>query len=266
MRHWLRHWFDFEKQFQRARQLQLFLDFDGTLAPIVSRPDQATLTASRKTLLRRMAGTPGIRLAIVSGRSLEDLFGRVKLPELWYVGNHGSEIRSPKGKTLRAYSHRDERIAGQLEREILRKLEDLPGLVVENKGPILAVHYRKVAAQRVAAALREVRRIAGLLVPRGVLRDGHKVLEVHVRKLPHKGKAVERILSACPAGTRGVCLGDDRTDQDAFRAVRRRGVSVHIGKTRRRTRADYFLRNPREVWQALRRLRTTWLRSRKNRV
>lgn len=240
---------------QRPR-LALFLDYDGTLTPIVRHPDLAQLSEEARDAVRQAAHAPELDVCIVSGRGLDDVRDKVGVPGLTYIGNHGFEIEGPglshRPAGLEQYSESVERAAAALA------LLDVPGAVVERKGPTVSYHVRGTPegqrrdAERHAA---DVIRRQGLRPTRGKL-----VVEGRPPITWGKGHAVLHVLtqrygSEWPGRVRALYLGDDTTDEDAFRSLRGIGRSIFIGSAPARDHgADFGLPNPVTVIQLLRRL------------
>ena len=132
----------------RAGKILLALDFDGTLTPIRSRPEEAVLAEPVRSLLARLAQLLRVDVMIASGRSLDDVRSRVGLPQLIYSGNHGLEIQ---GHGLEFVEPRARAAAGPL-RELVRRAERLlanvPGVLLEPKGLTASVHYRTAPPER----------------------------------------------------------------------------------------------------------------------
>jgi alpha,alpha-trehalase len=228
-----------------TRSVLLCLDYDGTLVPIASRPELATFDESGRRLLRALARR--MPIAIVSGRARAALRTLVGVPSLYYVGNHGLEISGP-GVRLRAPYPAT--WTAELERLLVAIESDAPpGALVERKGPTASVHYRLVdaaARRRWLPVLRA--RLAGP-ADAGRLRvvRGKAVIELRPPGHWHKGAAVRWLLERPRfRGRVPVYLGDDTTDEDAFRAIRRNGVGVLVGPSRR-TAARYGLPGPDHV-------------------
>jgi trehalose-phosphatase len=231
-----------------GRRLALFLDYDGTLSPIVSRPEQAALAPEVRALVERLSRR--VTLAIVSGRALADVRRLVGLETIAYAGNHGLEIQGPRGTALaRAVGQEAlDELAGA--HEALRAgLETLPGVWVENKTHSLSVHYRQTPDERAP----EVEAAVDLVLeqrPRLSKGRGKKVIEVRPRIDWDKGSALLWLLAAL--GLDGpdavaVYVGDDATDEDAFRALAGRGIGVVVAESPRTSAAAYRVRGPDEV-------------------
>jgi alpha,alpha-trehalase len=231
-----------------GRRLALFLDYDGTLTPIVSRPELAVLAPEMRAVLERLSRRA--TLAVVSGRALGDVKQLVALDTIVYAGNHGFEIRGPEGTALSYEVGREflDALAGAHE-ELRAALEALPGAWVEDKTHSLSVHYRQTPDERAGEVEAAVDRA---LAPRPRLRKhyGKKVIEVRPRIAWDKGRAVLWLLEALGLEGRGVVplyLGDDVTDEDAFRALAGRGLGVLVADSPRPSAADYLLGGTEEV-------------------
>lgn len=216
-------------------RILLVLDFDGTLTPIVRRPDAARLHPAVRQTLRRLAADRRVRLAIVSGRSLADLRRRVGLPGIVYGGCHGLELRGP---ALR-YTHPAARSARARLRaagaRLAAGLGGYPGARLEPKRCALAVHYRGVpppAARRLRRLVERLAHEARL----GIL-PGKRVWDLVPPGHAGKAAALRRLLREfrAPAGARRVLTlyaGDDTTDADVFRTLGRRILGVQVGGRR----------------------------------
>lgn len=216
------------------RPLVLLLDVDGTLSPIAPTPEAATVPEATRSALRRLVQAPGVHVALVSGRAARDARHLVAVDGVWAIGNHGFELIAPDGQessdaSLTQYR---ERIASAV-----RMIEDLlqghPGTLLEDKRWTLSIHYRQAGAA-VGEALRpELERIAAAAGLR--LTAGKMVFELRPPVKVDKGTAsrmlVDRLLGAAAGAV--VYAGDDRTDEDAFAALRadgRSAVTIRIGR------------------------------------
>jgi trehalose-phosphatase len=231
-----------------GRRVALFIDYDGTLTPIVARPEQAELSAAMRSLLAEVSRRHPV--AVVSGRGLSDLAVRVGLPELAYAGSHGMEIRGPGGVGLELPAARRALPAlDRAERELRVALERIDGAHVERKRFAISAHYRNVEA----GSVEEVRgRVVEVAARHRPLRLGHgkKVLELQPAVPWDKGRAVEWLLTELALDGPGVApvyLGDDLTDEDGFRAVAERGLGILVAEEERPTLARWRLRGTAEV-------------------
>ncbi len=214
-------------------RLMVLLDYDGTLTPIVRRPEEARLKASVRQTLSRLARS--VPVVIVSGRALSDLQKRVGLPSVRYLAYHGLLYKEP-GTAMHWMGQRPRR---QEVREWVRALkgatEGIAGALIEDKGLTVALHDRLVRpADRARLRRRALRALAPWLANKKVaLVDGKRVLEARLTGAWNKGTAVAELLRR-PWARRlvPVYFGDDRTDFDAFRVVRNRGLAVRVGGRR----------------------------------
>lgn len=226
----------------------LFLDYDGTLAPIAPRPEQALPSQPVRRVLERLSGLCPV--AIASGRKLSELRAMVLLRNVTYVGSHGFEIETPDGWT--PADLRPERFAstlGKARRELEEAVRSLPGVFVETKPISLALHYRLASPADAARAAEAFRRVASAY-PEFRTLEGKRVFELLPRIEWDKGRAVlalaERLRRRDPAIV-PVYLGDDITDEDAFRALRESGIGIAVLEEPKFTDARYSLADTEEV-------------------
>ena len=212
-----------------ADGLLLCLDFDGTLAPIVENPDEAALHPEVDGLLRTLRDHPDVVLAVVSGRALDDVRSRVGLDGLHYAGNHGLETLRDGDRVVDPDAAEAvpavERIVDRLEAD----LADVSGAHVEDKGVTATVHVRQAAPDQAEDVADHVRSVTADEPVR--LTTGKEVLEVRPRVDCDKGQAVRRLVEDHP-GHLPMYVGDDTTDEAAFRELDPSGVSVHVGDGR----------------------------------
>ena len=242
-------------------RLLVLSDLDGTLIPIRMHPRLAVMDRRTRAVLRRLARAPGVRLGIVSGRRLSALRRAVGLPGLVYVGNHGLELAVPGRTVVVPAARRSARTMARLSRELARAIRSIRGAFVEPKGYTLSVHWRGVAARDARAFHRAVEAVLRPWLSRRAVRvmPGKRVIEVRPPVRWDKGSAVEWLAGRW-RHRRGELMyfGDDRTDEDAFRAVNRRGgVTVHVGPRARSTAARWRLGGPRDVVKILEQLEET---------
>jgi len=235
--------------------LALFLDYDGTLVPLAARSEEARLPEAARQTLLQAARLPNLDTVIVSGRSLEDVKHMVDVPGLTYVGNHGFEIEGP-GLSFRHQQAERSRAALEAAADALAAL-GARGARVERKGPTVAYHVRDVAAPDREATVRA----AEALLRRHRLRVtlGKLVIEGRPPVDWHKGRAVLHVLVSrhgadWPARVRALYIGDDLTDEDAFRSLRGIGRSIRVASAPPATvtAADFRLPDPDAVIQLLR--------------
>jgi len=255
MRSLLEHWQAIQGQMRRFASFYFFLDYDGTLTPIVSRPELAVLSAEGKEALIRLRDCPGAFVAVISGRLLEDLYGRIGIPGITYVGNHGLEIRNPAGIHKKALSASRKKEMKQIQATLKSNLGSLPGMLLEDKESILSVHYRMAARESHARVAREMEQVQKKWGARWTVIPGKMVFEIRPRADFHKGRAVQDLLKGAPAPpVLPFYFGDDQTDEDAFRFLKGKGITVFVGSPESASDAEYYLQNPGEVLETLKRL------------
>lgn len=255
----MKHLFECIDELEAARadkHLLLMLDFDGTLAPIAPTPNEATLSGETRRLLEGLSKRPAFTVAIVSGRSLGDVRAKVEIEDITYVGNHGLEYVRPGEEPHVFEAAGRESLPKELREDLARALSPFAGVIIEDKGFSLGVHYRTASREdrpRVKEAVREIVRARG-----GghdvEIEAGAMVLELRPPVDCDKGTIVSRLLEMearrRAAGTFAIYLGDDATDEDAFKAVRGHGWPVLVG-TPRISHARYYLNDPGEVRELL---------------
>ena len=254
MKHLFQAWNEVEPRILRAHHLFLLLDYDGTLTPIVTRPEQAVCPPGVKFILEKLRDSPRGMVAIISGRALEDLKGKVGVPGIIYVGNHGLEMENSAGVYPKNLFPQSQDELKQIRKSLETSLKTLPGIHFEDKGPILALHYRNAprdASVRVQEAVQNV--LQGYLT-RWQSFTGKKIFEIRPRMDFNKGKTVKELLHRfSSAKLLPVYLGDDQSDEDAFQAIQGYGIPVRVDPGSAPSAADYFLRDPSEVLDFLRR-------------
>ena len=259
MPHLLNVWPNLESRIAAAPRVLLLSDYDGTLSPIVSRPELAVLPPETLNAVAGLAAHPRFRVGIVSGRGLSDLRERVDLPGIIYAGNHGLEIAFPDGCSLDgAFTHPRAaplRPVLQSAAEGLReRLGVHPGIIVEDKGLTLSVHYRQSPPESVTEIRRAFEEVVSAAPPEDIrVTHGKMVLEVRPNIDWGKGRAIEKILETTGEDALPIFFGDDLTDEDGFEVVQGiGGIAVFVGAARLPTRAAYRVDSPGEVAETLR--------------
>jgi trehalose 6-phosphate synthase/phosphatase len=239
---------DFEAwlgEFMNGYRLALFLDYDGTLSSLRDHPSLATLTPAMRAALEACAKRDDTRIAVVSGRALADVTAMVDHPGLIYAGNHGLEI---DGSDFPHFIHEDlvhyRKRAEELARDLSRL--EVDGAWTEAKGPTLTYHYRAVPIQNRDGLIHDARHLineAGYQA-----RDAHLAVEARPPVGWDKGRAVLHILrsiygQAWSEHVRVIYIGDDHTDEDAFRFLAGLAMTFRVGSADTPTEATRRLPN-----------------------
>lgn len=242
----LDQWDDLRSRLDAAGVI-VFLDYDGTLTPIVARPDMAVLTPTMRNTLRHIANR--WPTAIVTGRGLEQIEQLVNVPGITYAGSHGFDIRGPGIRYQVSTNARD--AIDHAFADIVEIIGDIEGVLVENKTFSVAIHFRLVPPAwkpKVIEATHEVARRHGLRVT-----GGKQVIEMRPDVDWNKGTAIRWLAGRYP-GHVPLFIGDDVTDEDAFRAIRDDGITILVTAEPRETAAEYSLRDVQAVHEFLQRL------------
>lgn len=221
----------------------VFLDFDGTLAPLQDDPNTVVLPETGAAILDRLAALCGGALAIVSGRDIRDLSSRVP-SSLWRAGGHGIEICAPKEVPNAVPPAASTTVTD----ELAKVAAGHQGIWVEHKGPVFAIHYRAApeAEPGLADTLESIlHRLDGYKLQRGKM-----VFELKPAGA-NKGRALTSLMTSSPfAGRTPVMVGDDATDEDAMQAaIEAGGFGVKSGEGN--TIAAHRLQGPSAVWNWL---------------
>ncbi|CAN6565108.1 hypothetical protein ACFX13_042499 [Malus domestica] len=269
--------------YAKGKRIALFLDYDGTLSPIVDNPDCAFMSDAMRAAVKKVA--KHFPTAIISGRSHDKVYEFVKLNELYYAGSHGMDIMAPviqtinddqrncfkstdkKGKAVNLFQPAAEFLP--MIREVFKLLvestKDIEGAIVEDNKFCVSVHYRNVDEKSWPAVLQCVHEILKDY-PRLHLTHGRKVLEVRPTINWDKGRAVTFLLESLGLSNcedvLPIYIGDDRTDEDAFKVLREgnQGYGILVSAEPKDSNAFYSLRDPSEVMEFLKSL-VIWRKS-----
>lgn len=246
-------WDDLKKRID-GKGLFIFLDYDGTLVPIRQVPDlgASSLPEGTRDILLSLKAH-GNRLAIISGRALQDLKKMVGIKDIIYSGNHGLELEGPKIKFENLVSLESRRLIRKIRHRLLDRLCGIRGVIIEDKGLTFSLHYRLVKDDDMPIVVNSFNFAVRQYVDHGEIRvsKGKKVFEVRPSVNWDKGKMVLWLLARYrfAAGDREifpVYIGDDTTDEDGFRVLRKEGLTVFVGKPKE-SLAKYYLKDTEDV-------------------
>ncbi|KAF6152425.1 hypothetical protein GIB67_038048 [Kingdonia uniflora] len=262
----------------KGKKIALFLDYDGTLSPIVDDPERALMSKTMRYAVRNVAKY--FPTAIISGRSRDKVYEFVGLTELHYAGSHGMDIMGPvrnsefiddhqncirstdkQGKEVNLFQPASEYLPmiDEVFKSLIEITKDIKGSKVENNKFCVSVHYRNVDEKHWSTIGQCVQDLLKDY-PRLRVTHGRKVLEVRPDIKWDKGKAVEFLLDSLGLSERDdvlpIYVGDDRTDEDAFKVLRERnqGFGILVSSVPKESKAFYSLRDPSEVMEFLKSL------------
>jgi len=243
------------RKVESSQNILLFLDYDGTLVPLKKDPDLAILPSFIRRILKDLAKK--IFLCIVSGRPVLELKRYVGIKNIFYIGNHGFEIS--RGKNwVHPEAIKIKPLLHKTLRRIKVKTKDFRGVLIEDKGLTASIHYRLLHPKK-RKKLKQVI-IEEIALKNRFLRitEGKMVLEIRPKLDWDKGKGVLKLLRGSHSieDSLLIYIGDDETDEDAFRALGRMGLTIVVSR-KRNSNARFRFRNVREVWQFLRILQKT---------
>lgn len=234
----------------------LFLDYDGTLTPIVPNPEDANLTEENRELISGLSDL--IPLIIISGRDLQDVKSKVALSNVTYAGSHGFDISGPDFKMAHESEKEITPALDRAQESLSQKIGKIPGVKVERKKYAIAVHYRNAKDEDIPEVKEAVdQEIKGqTILKKG---SGKKILELKPNLDWHKGRALNWLCEKLGLDQETflpVYIGDDITDEDAFATIENKGIGVLVGSHGEETSASFHLKNTDEVTEFLKQLKS----------
>ena len=236
-------------------KIALFLDFDGTLVPIQKDPAQCFLPEKIRDQLKSLTRSDHCYLSVLSGRSLSDIKKRVGIRRIYYGGNHGLDISGPNIK----YTHPKVILAKPImdiaKRNLRKEIDDIDGAWLEDKKYTLSLHFRSVKKEDIFFAKRIFYKTVAELLDKKPLAvvKGKKVLELVPNVSWDKGSAALWILKELKVKCLTIYIGDDQTDENAFKALHKKGINIRVGKSKK-TLADYYLKGYWEISRLLKQM------------
>lgn len=240
----------------KNKRVTVFMDYDGTLTPIVKDPDRAFMSDQMRGVVKAVARL--FPTAIISGRGREKVEAFVKLKELFYAGSHGMDIVGPKleGCEDEALSFQAAAkfapIMDKIFDDLVERTNSIPGASVEHNKFCVSVHFRNCEPERLEEVIKAVEAVLAMDKELKATR-GRKVLEVRPEVEWNKGHALNHLLDSLAledtSDVMPIYIGDDRTDEDAFAVLNHRdnGVGILVSTKVKKTEAVYRVRDPTEV-------------------
>jgi trehalose-phosphatase len=248
-------WPLFHKKILSAKRKLLILDFDGTLAKIAKTPHEVVLGNKTIKALTVLSGLSFYKLAVVSGRTLENLKSFFHIENAIYAGNHGLELKGGKlslpEKARKA--KKLEALVWLLGEKLREDLSNVPGILIEDKNYTLSIHYRNISREHYPFFKQEIKRFRKQYAHWPLIwRAGKKVWEVRPGVKWDKGELALYLTKKFPDAL-PIIVGDDDTDEDMFKALRHRGVTIRVGQSKKSS-AEFYVNSSKEVRVFLERL------------
>lgn len=236
-----------------AEHILLILEYDGTITFITDTPDLAVPTEKIKNTIRTLVGSPFFSVGIISGRSLDDVKKKIGINGLYYGGNNGLEIEGPEIKFTSPDAKELVPLMLLIKEELTEGLEDIEGVIVENKELAISVHYRQAIKRDINSIKEACYNVLKPLVDEGKVKvvGSDKMLEVRPPLELDKGRMLlwlTKNLSITRHNILPIYVGSDLVDESAFKtANKKNGLSIFVGKRSRLSFVDYYLKSPEDV-------------------
>jgi len=234
------------------RPILLMCDFDGTLAPIQGDPGKCILLPDIRKQLELIVHSGNSHVAILSGRSLFDIKKRVPIRGIYHAGSHGLEISGPNMQYVHPKALAARTIIDKVRMSVKKEFANIEGILIEKKKFSFTLHYRM--ANKADGAF--VRKTFYKIISENTQKQsvailkGKKVLELSPNASWDKGSAALLILRRLKKILLPVYIGDDVTDEAAFKALYGSGITIRVGKSKK-TAAQYYIRDQREILRFL---------------
>jgi len=226
-----KHLDEIENRCKGAATLLLLFDFDGTLAPIVEHPDMAELLPGWRERLSALKKDPRVVLGVVTGRAIESIRDRIGIPDIIIASDHGSEVW--KGAQLGVkHVGKNSQYLELLAGDVRNEFNSVDGVVIEEKKYSVAIHYRMVDFSIREEVKGRVEELTDEYCKKydWEKMHGKELIEVRPTDSWNKGDAVRWIQENYAPGSLPIYIGDDTTDEDAFREIGEEGITIRVGK------------------------------------
>lgn len=256
-------WEKLSADIKATEHILLVLDYDGTLTPIMDNPELAVLDEKTRDKVKTLTNHPFFTIGIISGRSLVDVKRKVGIDNIYYSGNHGLESEGPEMKFTSREAKELMPLIELVEEELVREIGHIKGVLVENKGLALSIHYRKVKEKEVSMVKDIFNRTLQPLIDEGKVKISfrNKVFEVCPPLELDKGNTLRwmiRNTSFAHSRFLPIYIGDDQEDDSAFEMVnKKKGISILVGKHSFNSCASYYLKSVKGVKVFLEKIKYT---------
>lgn len=250
------HLYSIYNKIDKADEILLFLDYDGTLVSFKKRPQDVITPDKVKSVLHHLTQNPIFNIFIISGRTLHEIKKLIDIKGLSFAALHGLQIELSNGKNFFWEEAKNIRpLLKKLKTILLYEFKDDKEVFIEDKEFTLAFHYRMLSKDKIKEAVEKFSNKVKKINNNNLLEIiyGAKVVETRPQGW-HKGKAVELILKNISEykNPLPIYIGDDITDEDAFEHLRKEGITIFVTHdSNRKTAAHYWLKNPDEVLKFL---------------
>jgi trehalose-phosphatase len=239
----------------KADYLLFFLDYDGTLAPIATKPELALIPRITRKALKSLVQDKRVSVSVVSGRTLNDVKRLVAIKGIYYSGCHGLETENFNNIGSLSGLKKFRIFIKQAKKSLVKELSDIipiESIDIEDKGLILSLHYRRVKSQHLRYAKKVFYGVARRYTNSGemIVTRNKKVLELRPNIKWDKGMYCLYMLKRLGRYRKKILpiyIGDDRTDETAFKALRARGITIFVKGERKTSLAQYYVNSTSEV-------------------
>jgi trehalose 6-phosphate phosphatase len=244
------------KKIFKSEHIFLFLDYDGTLVPFRDSPSLVKTPQEIQEVLKQLIKNPKVSIIIVTGRQLHDIKKLMNMKGVSFIALHGLDIKTADKMQFTWDNATQARsLIKAIKKDMQKRLSHEKGAFLEDKELTLVFHYRLLAQKRVHGLREAFKKIVNTLDTQNILEviNGVKIIEARPKGW-NKGKGIELFLTryAAVKNILPVYIGDDVTDEDAFRFLGKRGITIHVtNRSKRKTAACYWVKNPHEVYSFL---------------
>ncbi|MGQ9469178.1 MAG: trehalose-phosphatase [Nitrososphaerales archaeon] len=245
-------WPEIEALIKPYRRVYVLTDYDGTLTPIVDHPDQAILNVNVRDILKSFVKDRRFILAIVTGRKLKEIIHLVGIQGTYYIGNHGLEIKGPSLTFIHPTAKKLSPTISEICKNMKAEFEPIDGVIIEDKGMTASIHYRMAPKKMIEDIKKAVKSIIRSYEDFEI-RHGKMVVEIRPKVSWDKGDAALWLVQKLGSDGFPVYIGDDETDEDAFKKINR-GLTILVSNKKKHSNAKYYLKSTKDVHKFLYRL------------